>query len=75
MSRQYCAESQRLLFTIDSRSSLAIIFHLRSSMPAFVLPDCGCAFSGGFSMGGSSAGILGVPTSTGAVAFTWAGDE
>eukprot|EP00961_Rhodomonas_salina_P234321 3166839-Rhodomonas_salina.3 len=49
MFRQYCAESRQLFFTMDARTSLALVFYLRSSAPAFVPPDCGCGFAGALS--------------------------
>eukprot|EP00961_Rhodomonas_salina_P135066 1817134-Rhodomonas_salina.6 len=52
---QRAGKSTLFLFKSNSGTGkLGVLIHAHC-----VAADCGCAFSGGFSMGGSSAGILG----------------
>ncbi len=76
IGRQLCVDSHQLIFSIEHRSSTALVFDLRTSTPAFVLPRT-CEGRGGMigMLNGSCSGILGVPTSSATVAFTWGSDE
>jgi len=70
LSRQLCAESHQLAFSVESCGT-ALIFDLRTCAPAIVLTR---VFERELLFGGDG-GVLGVPTSSGVVAFTFGHDE
>jgi hypothetical protein len=76
LARQRCAESHHLVFSIEGDGA-ALVFDLRTNAPAFVIPDTiGYGdYIRATLFGTGRCGILGVPTPSATVAYTWGGDE
>lgn len=75
LGRQHCASSHDLVFSIEHRTSAALVFDLRKAAPVFVLPCCGRLFSHHDTNGDGlprESGILGIPCAgPSSMAFTW----
>lgn len=72
IERQHCVESRNLIFSTDN-DGISMIFDLRTSSPAFILHHA-IPNSAMYSLTPQPCGILGIPTSTAAVAVTWYND-
>lgn len=76
LGRQHCASSHDLVFSIELRTTSALVFDLRSASPAFVLPCCARLYAAANDerqLCTHQTGILGLPCAGhSCIAFTWA---
>jgi len=81
LKRQLCAETDKLVFSLELRANQALVFDLRTNAPELCFKDHPFAQKKKIRLPtrkdiqslGNGHGVLGVPTSTTPMAFTWGG--